>query len=128
MERGERLEKPKFCPDKIYAIMRKCWNMDADLRPKFTFLENFFANPALDSIPSSSLTHLDLQPSSDTPPEDAPPPPPQNDNDSANFIDFNDNDDATYTNTIERGRSSSSREPQNDLNRSLESLQLIKWD
>ncbi|OXA39248.1 Tyrosine-protein kinase HTK16 [Folsomia candida] len=99
VERGERLDKPKHCPDKIYSVMKKCWNMDPDLRPTFTFLENFFANPILAAmVPSSTESSTTPeQPSSSQ----------QHVHDDNLMIDLNDNNDGggvTYTNTIERPR------------------------
>ncbi|XP_035700493.1 tyrosine-protein kinase Shark isoform X3 [Folsomia candida] len=119
VERGERLDKPKHCPDKIYSVMKKCWNMDPDLRPTFTFLENFFANPILAAmVPSSTESSTTPeQPSSSQ----------QHVHDDNLMIDLNDNNDGggvTYTNTIERPRprpsvpgGTASTTPLNDLNR-----------
>jgi hypothetical protein len=32
---GERLTKPKKCPDRVYEIMKKCWLDDPNARPSF---------------------------------------------------------------------------------------------
>lgn len=53
VERGERLEKPKHCPDKIYSVMKKCWKKEPDHRPTFQFLENFFATADIVLTPAA---------------------------------------------------------------------------
>jgi len=36
LEKGNRLSKPKMCPEKLYnEVMLKCWNADATQRPSF---------------------------------------------------------------------------------------------
>ena len=37
-EHGQFLEKPDECPDEIYGIMKKCWELDKDKRIKFSEL------------------------------------------------------------------------------------------
>lgn len=39
LESGERLERPKFCPQHVYdELMRICWNINPRLRPTFAEL------------------------------------------------------------------------------------------
>ncbi|KAK5973956.1 hypothetical protein GCK32_008056 [Trichostrongylus colubriformis] len=39
LDAGERLEKPKFCSQQIYDLIILCWNINPDLRPKFSLLK-----------------------------------------------------------------------------------------
>lgn len=43
IDAGERLKQPEACPDNIYKIMLDCWNADAQKRPTFSELLDFFA-------------------------------------------------------------------------------------
>ncbi|KAI0984208.1 hypothetical protein GJ496_006160 [Pomphorhynchus laevis] len=38
IESGEKLQKPDNCPDKIYQIMKKCWEYEPSARPTFAEL------------------------------------------------------------------------------------------
>jgi hypothetical protein len=39
---GYRLPKPKNTPEKVYAVMMQCWNLDPNIRPSFEdILEKF---------------------------------------------------------------------------------------
>lgn len=39
LERGERLERPRFCPQDVYDdLMYICWNINPKLRPNFAEL------------------------------------------------------------------------------------------
>lgn len=38
LECGSRLEKPRFCCDKMFGIMSECWKLDAECRPTFAEL------------------------------------------------------------------------------------------
>ncbi|CAJ0609832.1 unnamed protein product [Cylicocyclus nassatus] len=38
LDAGERLEKPKYCSQQIYDLISLCWNINPDLRPKFSLL------------------------------------------------------------------------------------------
>ncbi|PIO75591.1 protein tyrosine kinase [Teladorsagia circumcincta] len=38
LDAGERLEKPRFCTQQIYDLVVLCWNIDPELRPKFSLL------------------------------------------------------------------------------------------
>ena len=40
LERGNRLEKPSLCPDKIYTIMTDCWKREPMERPTFKHLKS----------------------------------------------------------------------------------------
>eukprot|EP00729_Bicosta_minor_P017160 gene17160-31179_t len=40
---GQRLGKPKGCPDAFYAVMYDCWLTDSHLRPAFTGLDRTLA-------------------------------------------------------------------------------------
>lgn len=42
IERGYRMARPPLCPDAVYDVMLKCWAAEADDRPTFEFLHNFF--------------------------------------------------------------------------------------
>ncbi|EFA10985.1 tyrosine-protein kinase Shark [Tribolium castaneum] len=44
IEDGERLKQPDACPDHIYEIMRRCWEYDAENRPTFKELLEFFSS------------------------------------------------------------------------------------
>ena len=35
IERGYRMEIPDGCPQKVYDVMRDCWEMSPDQRPSF---------------------------------------------------------------------------------------------
>lgn len=35
VEKGYRMEPPDSCPDEIFAIMKKCWNIEPRGRPAF---------------------------------------------------------------------------------------------
>ncbi|CAF0730467.1 unnamed protein product [Brachionus calyciflorus] len=35
---GNRMSKPEFCDDEIYELMLDCWNLNSDLRPSFTII------------------------------------------------------------------------------------------
>jgi hypothetical protein len=41
---GQRLPKPKDCPDELYELMLKCWRTDPDDRPSFRELVNHLLN------------------------------------------------------------------------------------
>lgn len=42
LDAGERLEQPKECPDRVYQMMRQCWEYEAGKRPTFADLVEFF--------------------------------------------------------------------------------------
>ena len=35
VEKGYRMDAPEGCPDEIYSIMQKCWNIEPRRRPSF---------------------------------------------------------------------------------------------
>ncbi|KAL0268767.1 UNVERIFIED_CONTAM: hypothetical protein PYX00_010583 [Menopon gallinae] len=43
VEEGERLSQPEKCPDEVYRIMERCWNVDPAKRPTFAQLLNIFS-------------------------------------------------------------------------------------
>ena len=43
LDSGQRLGKPKGCPDAFYAVMYDCWLTDSHLRPAFTGLDRTLA-------------------------------------------------------------------------------------
>lgn len=46
VEAGERLEQPEKCPDDVYAVMKRCWALDAAERPTFSqLLDTFSRDP-----------------------------------------------------------------------------------
>ncbi|CAL8068575.1 unnamed protein product [Orchesella dallaii] len=42
LQKGLRLGKPEFSSDQIYRKILDCWNLDVELRPKFSELVEFF--------------------------------------------------------------------------------------
>jgi serine/threonine protein kinase len=40
IRRGQHLEQPNYCPDKIYGTMKMCWELEPDSRPSFFELQN----------------------------------------------------------------------------------------
>ncbi len=44
IECGYRMEKPPNCPQPIYDEILNTWEMDANDRPTFKYLQNFFEN------------------------------------------------------------------------------------
>ncbi|KAJ3639318.1 hypothetical protein Zmor_002683 [Zophobas morio] len=44
IEDGDRLKQPEACPDRIYEVMMKCWEYDAENRPTFKELLDFFSS------------------------------------------------------------------------------------
>ncbi|KIH64136.1 hypothetical protein ANCDUO_05558 [Ancylostoma duodenale] len=38
LDAGDRLEKPRYCSQQIYDLISLCWNVNPDLRPKFSLL------------------------------------------------------------------------------------------
>ena len=47
IEHGSRLPRPEKCPEKVYGIMRRCWNADASSRPTFKELNQHFEEDPL---------------------------------------------------------------------------------
>ncbi|XP_071836506.1 tyrosine-protein kinase yes-like [Apostichopus japonicus] len=41
IESGYRLPKPRFCSEKVYKVMGKCWDEDPEMRPTFIYLHRF---------------------------------------------------------------------------------------
>lgn len=44
VEKGERLPKPKKCPEDVYKIMEQCWNFEPAKRPTFAQLFDRFSS------------------------------------------------------------------------------------
>ena len=38
LEGGSRMDKPRYCPDSLYKVMKECWIWQADRRPPFSQL------------------------------------------------------------------------------------------
>ena len=38
LSEGNRMAKPHNCPDKVYNIMRECWQIEPETRPSFAAL------------------------------------------------------------------------------------------
>ncbi|XP_053377268.1 hepatocyte growth factor receptor-like isoform X2 [Mercenaria mercenaria] len=38
LKHGRRMPQPQYCPDQLYAIMRKCWHPNPKERPEFSHL------------------------------------------------------------------------------------------
>ena len=43
VEKGYRMEKPEGCPQEIHDLMRKAWDLNADLRPTFNQVKSQLA-------------------------------------------------------------------------------------
>ncbi|KAL4240559.1 hypothetical protein ACF0H5_001351 [Mactra antiquata] len=52
---GYRMDRPENCPDEMYAVMQKCWKVDAADRPSFATLASIF-----DRILQEKTGYLDL--------------------------------------------------------------------
>ena len=37
------LYQPEHCPSDIYKLMKKCWQMEADNRPTFAYINRYFS-------------------------------------------------------------------------------------
>jgi len=48
---GFRLPKPELCPDELYEIVQRCWNMDPDHRPSFVSIAKQLERMWLDCFP-----------------------------------------------------------------------------
>lgn len=44
IEDNQRLAQPDLCPDKVFEIMKSCWNYNPKNRPTFKFLTRFFSD------------------------------------------------------------------------------------
>uniref|UniRef100_A0A182Y9N5 Tyrosine-protein kinase n=1 Tax=Anopheles stephensi TaxID=30069 RepID=A0A182Y9N5_ANOST len=44
IEEDQRLSQPEACPDKVFEVMRNCWQYNPKLRPTFRFLHRFFSD------------------------------------------------------------------------------------
>uniref|UniRef100_A0A182LYW1 Tyrosine-protein kinase n=1 Tax=Anopheles culicifacies TaxID=139723 RepID=A0A182LYW1_9DIPT len=44
VEEDQRLSQPDACPDKVFEVMRNCWQYNPKLRPTFRFLHRFFSD------------------------------------------------------------------------------------
>lgn len=44
IEADQRLAQPEACPDKVFGVMRNCWQYNPKLRPTFRFLHRFFSD------------------------------------------------------------------------------------
>ncbi|XP_052901886.1 tyrosine-protein kinase Shark isoform X1 [Anopheles moucheti] len=44
IEEDQRLSQPDTCPDKVFEVMRNCWQYNPKLRPTFRFLHRFFSD------------------------------------------------------------------------------------
>jgi serine/threonine protein kinase len=40
VKNGKRLEKPEYCPEEIYSLMRQCWHSKPGSRPPFNAIAN----------------------------------------------------------------------------------------
>ncbi|XP_013119135.1 epidermal growth factor receptor isoform X2 [Stomoxys calcitrans] len=63
IEVGLKLEQPEICSLDIYCTLLSCWHLDAEMRPSFKQLVNFFAEFARDPgrylfIPGDKYTRL----------------------------------------------------------------------
>ncbi|XP_058830150.1 tyrosine-protein kinase Shark isoform X2 [Topomyia yanbarensis] len=44
IENNQRLAQPELCPNKVFAIVKSCWNYNPKNRPTFKFLTRFFTD------------------------------------------------------------------------------------
>lgn len=44
IEDSQRLAQPDLCPDKVFEVMKSCWNYNPKARPTFKFLTRFFSD------------------------------------------------------------------------------------
>ncbi|XP_062559479.1 tyrosine-protein kinase Shark isoform X2 [Armigeres subalbatus] len=44
IENGQRLSQPDHCPEKVFDVMKNCWNYNPKSRPTFNFLTRFFTD------------------------------------------------------------------------------------
>ncbi|XP_050081362.1 tyrosine-protein kinase Shark [Anopheles maculipalpis] len=44
IEEDQRLSQPEACPDKVFEVMRNCWQYNPKMRPTFRFLHRFFSD------------------------------------------------------------------------------------
>ncbi|XP_064102514.1 tyrosine-protein kinase TXK-like isoform X4 [Macrobrachium nipponense] len=42
VQKGCVLDKPRFCPDNVYNVMRKCWDRTPEMRPAFSDIIRIF--------------------------------------------------------------------------------------
>ncbi|MPC20709.1 Proto-oncogene tyrosine-protein kinase Src [Portunus trituberculatus] len=41
---GYRMPPPCHCPDKLYELILKCWDKEAEQRPTFYFIHDYLEN------------------------------------------------------------------------------------
>eukprot|EP00117_Sycon_ciliatum_P034431 scpid28750/ scgid26277/ Tyrosine-protein kinase HTK16 len=59
-ELGQRLDKPRYCPDHTYGLMRKCWSLDPNDRPTFEQLyEIFLQSPEYENVRNNETFYAD---------------------------------------------------------------------
>ncbi|XP_058459695.1 tyrosine-protein kinase Shark isoform X2 [Malaya genurostris] len=44
IENNQRLSQPELCPNKVFTIVKSCWNYNPKNRPTFKFLTRFFTD------------------------------------------------------------------------------------
>lgn len=44
---GKRLDRPEACPEHVYKLMLKCWDLKPENRPTFQELHNIFSTDPL---------------------------------------------------------------------------------
>ncbi|CAO4384085.1 unnamed protein product [Caenorhabditis nigoni] len=59
-KRGKRNERPEYCPDDVYDLMKQCWQKSPDLRPNFSACFNFF-NARMKECAGELLARVDKQ-------------------------------------------------------------------
>ena len=45
---GMRMSKPRNCPDKLFKLVQKCWDIDPEKRPTFDFLATYLSDYVAD--------------------------------------------------------------------------------
>lgn len=64
IEKGERLPKPRECPNEIYQLMLACWQSEPKTRPTFRYLITFFKKLRVEAgndVEYTSISDLDRQ-------------------------------------------------------------------
>ncbi len=58
IENGLRLRRPQECPERVYEVMRLCWDIDPDQRPEFAHLFKGLGHAAIGSDHYNTMANL----------------------------------------------------------------------